>query len=121
MLGYPTLSLVAACDLAGAGEARPLLVCMNGGHGEWFVQPFAADRRAAQPHRSMSPEMAVREYDQPLVIGNRAEQFVALRGSGEAIELLPDARRAAALADELLTRRIAPIYGRGPDAKLPGQ
>src|SRR5689334_15610495 len=39
--GYPTLALVAAT--ARREEAGPVSVCMTGGHGEWFVQDFAAD------------------------------------------------------------------------------
>ncbi len=34
--------------------------------------------------------------------------------------MLPDAARAHLLDAALLTDTIAPIYGRGPDARLPG-
>ena len=38
VLGYPTLALVAV--RAWQPDPRPVTVCMNGGHGEWFVQNF---------------------------------------------------------------------------------
>lgn len=121
VLGYPTLALVAAMAARGSGgEGAPgLLVCMNGGHGEWFVQPFAATGEPAGPCASLPPESAVREHDQPLVAGSRAGEFVALRGFGEAAEMLPDAALATSIAGSLLTERLAPIYGRAPDARLP--
>ena len=55
----------------------------------------------------------------PLVAGSKAQELVALRGSGEALNLLPDARYASILPTALLTTHLAPIYGRPPDAKLP--
>jgi tRNA threonylcarbamoyladenosine biosynthesis protein TsaB len=45
--GFSTLALVAAAaadDIAAAGGA---LVVMEGGHGQWFVQPFAPTSRRA--------------------------------------------------------------------------
>jgi tRNA threonylcarbamoyl adenosine modification protein YeaZ len=39
--GYASLQLVAAMALAH--RRKSVTVCMNGGHGEWFVQDFAAD------------------------------------------------------------------------------
>ena len=46
LVGYPTLALVAAMAQAEWRAERgglPLAVAMTGGHGEWFVQSFAAD------------------------------------------------------------------------------
>ena len=113
VLGYPTLALVAAMSARGQ-----VLACMNGGHGEWFVQPFA-DGVSADACLSLPPSEAVASFAQHAVAGSRAEEFVALRGHGEALDLLPDARHALALPAPLLTGDIAPIYGRGPDARLP--
>ena len=120
VLGYPTLALVAAIarsetrtDLGG----RDILVSMAGGHGEIFVQPFAADGHPRQPHRSLPVEDAAGLFETELVAGNRAAELVDRRGSGVALDLLPDARFACALPTSLLTDRLAPIYGRAPDAK----
>lgn len=120
VLGFPTPALVAQMHRPQCEDLPALLVCMNGGHGEWFVQPFGPGRRPVGPHRSMPPEAAVRAHDEALVIGSRAEEFVALRGHGEAVGLLPDARFAGGLASARLTPALAPLYGREPDAKLPG-
>lgn len=116
VLGYPTLALVAA----GARELardRPVLVAMSGGHGEWFVQPFADDGLPMEDHRSLRPDDAAACSTIADVAGSEAEALVALRGFGRAYSMLPDARRAAALPTACLSERIAPIYGRPPDAR----
>jgi len=126
VLGYPTLALVAAMnrdwgDLRPmeTGQASDILVCMAGGHGEWFVQPFHASRAPLANCRSVTPEEAVAHYDQPIVVGSRAKEFIALRGSGRAHEILPDAQYANGIGGSLLTSKLVPIYGRPPDARLP--
>ena len=92
---------------------------MTGGHGEWFVQPFSPARDPIGPVRSLRPEEAVSLYCEPVVIGSRSREFVALRGSGKAYDVLPNAFRASALTGYALTASLAPIYGRPPDARLP--
>lgn len=120
VLGFPTLALVATTVRAAHDAAdAALLVAMSGGHGEFYVQPFDGQGLALANHASLAPEAAARSFDLPLVAGSRAEELVALRGSGAALNLLPDARYASALPASLLTERLAPIYGRPPDAKLP--
>jgi len=116
--GYPTLALVAA--MARENAAEPVTVCMSGGHGEWFVQNFAIDGRAEAPLVSLPPAAAVRAGAHPLAAGSRAEALVALRGSGAALPLLPDARCWALLPAGFLDSDLTPLYGRAPDARLPG-
>lgn len=114
--GFSTPVLVAAgaADaIAGAGGA---LVVMEGGHGQWFVQPFAADLASRAPVRSLLPDAAV-ELGDELVVGNRAEAFVALRGAGTALPMLPDACTFPRLPAAALFADPSPIYGRAPDAK----
>ena len=118
--GYPTLALVAAQALEESG-ADQVLVCMTGGHGEWFVQGFDAALVTTLPLASLKPADAASATPTPLVAGSQAEALVAARGSGEAMTLHPDARRFALLDPALLTTDIALIYGRAPDARLPGQ
>lgn len=113
--GYPTLALVAQ---QAEGDAADILVCMAGGHGEWFVQSFA-DAMPTSPLRSLAPEEAIAAHAEPRVIGSRAEAFVALRGFGEACDALPDAAHVDRIPGPLLTTDLRPIYGRGPDARLP--
>jgi tRNA threonylcarbamoyladenosine biosynthesis protein TsaB len=100
VLGYPTLALVAA--MAREQCPGPVTVCMTGGHGEWFVQDFAADGEPERPLASLAPTRAAEIAAHDFVAGSQAEALVNLRGSGTALPLLP-----------------VPIYGRGPDARLP--
>ena len=114
--GFSSLALVAAAaadDIIAAGGA---LIVMEGGHGQWFVQRFGADLASRRELRSLLPEEAVRESD-ALVVGNRAEAFVARRGSGAAIAMLPDARAFPRVPADALFAEPSPIYGRAPDAK----
>jgi hypothetical protein len=70
---------------------------------------------------SLAPEAASQHAGFELVAGSEAEKLVAQRGNGTALHLLPDARCFALLPESLLVPALAPIYGRGPDAKLPEQ
>lgn len=115
VLGYPTLALIAARAQA-ACPGEPVTVCVNGGHGEWFVADFGADGLPLGEAVSLTPAAAA---DRPLaavVAGNRA---AALAGDGSAarvLDILPDAAAVPLLQHALLTSVLAPIYGRGPDA-----
>lgn len=114
VLGYPTLALIAAMARAD----RPVTVCVNGGHGEWFVQDFGADGLPQGEACSLTPEAARKRPRQIVLAGNRAAALAALDPAqpAEVIEALPDARHVALLPEALLTAALAPIYGRGPDA-----
>jgi hypothetical protein len=92
---------------------------MTGGHGEWFVQDFAADGTAERKLASHGPKTAADRAAHTLVAGSQSEALVALRGSGAALPLLPDARSFPLLPDGFLDSSLAPIYGREPDARLP--
>ena len=117
LLGYPTLDLVAAMARNRRGD-QLVTAAMTGGHGEWFVQTFAADGTALGPLASLTPPAAA-EHAAALVAGSQAEALVGLRGSGEALALLPDAREFALLPPAILRSQPTPLYGRAPDAKLP--
>ncbi len=114
--GFSTLALVAASAADAIAAADGALVVMEGGHGQWFVQPFAADLSPRAAFRSLLPEDAVLLAD-ALVVGNRAEPFVARRGSGRALAVLPNARVFLKLPPDALIDQPRPIYGRAPDAK----
>lgn len=115
--GYPTLALVAA--MAREQHPGPVTVCMSGGHGEWFVQDFAADGTAERPLVSLTPEEALAYGAHTVIAGSQAKANAALQGDHKALELLPDARKFALLPPTLLDSDLTPIYGRGPDARLP--
>jgi tRNA threonylcarbamoyl adenosine modification protein YeaZ len=118
VLGYPTLALVAA--MAREHQPGPVTVCMSGGHGEWFVQDFAADGAAERPLVSLTPEDAVAYGAHTVIAGSQANASAALHQGHTALDLLPDARKFALLPPSLLDSDLTPIYGRGPDARLPG-
>lgn len=118
--GYPTLALIAA--MARESAAGDVGVCMNGGHGEWFVQGFAADGMPSSELASLRPVEAVIWLGQPTIAGNRAEQFKdQAAGNVAALPMLADARQVAAIPEALLTGSLSPIYGRAPDAKVPAK
>lgn len=114
--GFSTISLVAASaanEIATAGRA---LVVMEGGHGQWFVQPFDAALTPMADVKSMLPEDAI-ALDYELIVGNRADQFVELKEAGRAVFTLPDARSSHSMPETALFDAPSPIYGRAPDAK----
>ena len=114
--GFATLALVAAMAREDSG-AQPVGVAVTGGHGEWFVAGFGAEGEVTRHIASLPPAQAVAETAENMVAGSQAEALVAARGSGRALPLFPDARRFASLGDAGLTTSLAPLYGRGPDAK----
>ena len=105
-------------ELPDKGHADRVVVCMTGGHGEWFVQDFGADGRPESEHASLAPAEAA-AGGHALVAGTQAPVLVAARGSGEALDLLPDAREFLLLSYDRLTATLSPLYGRPPDARLP--
>lgn len=115
VLGYPTLALLAAQAPSG-----PVTVCMNGGHGEWFVQNFNGQKRPEDEVRSLAPAIAVTDCRHDVIAGNRAEDLAKLLDRETSIiAALPDARNALLVPPELLNERLTPTYGRAPDARLP--
>lgn len=115
VLGYPTLALVAA--MARAQGHTDVTVCMNGGHGEWFVQGFDADGLALDELISATPERAMACTVCSTIAGNRAHDLDALLDKPCTIfDILPDARAALHVPGQHLSHDLAPIYGRAPDA-----
>jgi tRNA threonylcarbamoyl adenosine modification protein YeaZ len=117
--GFSTPALVAA--MAQGDRREPVTVAMAAGHGEWFVQSFGADGSAIDEVVSLVPDKAVHAARADLVAGNVAAMLVEMRESGDSLDLLPDARFAMQLGVASISRDISPIYGRAPDATLPGQ
>lgn len=116
--GFPTLDLIAAMAREQHGSV-PVTVAMTGGHGEWFVQGYAEDGTTIQPLASLPPAAAAQQGTE-LVAGSQAEALVKARGFGEAVALWPDARSFRLLPETALIAEIHPLYGRAPDARLPG-
>jgi len=114
--GFSTLALVAAAAADAIAKAEGALVVMEGGHGQWFVQPFAPDLTPRADMRSLFPDAAIACND-VLVVGNRAGAFVERRGTGRALAVLPDARAFSRLPASAHFADPSPIYGRAPDAR----
>jgi tRNA threonylcarbamoyl adenosine modification protein YeaZ len=119
VLGYPTLALVAA--MARRERPGPTTVCMTGGHGEWFVQDFGANGMPEQALGSLKPADAEQYGSHEVIAGSQASAKASVEGPGHiALDILPDARCLPLLPAALLTASLVPIYGRPPDARLPG-
>lgn len=117
--GYPTLSLLAA--MAQRLGEEPVTVCVNGGHGQWFVQDFGPQGRPLDGLVSLTPDEARDRTHQRIAVGNRAAELLAVGHAGyKALDLLPDARAAVLLPPDMLLDTLIPLYGRQPDARLPG-
>ena len=120
VFGYGALALVAAMARAECGTGT-IEVAMTGGHGEWFVQRFAANGAAQGEPMSLTPDLAAAQSASNCVSGSQAEALHALRGGDSTVlPLLPDARRFVLLDRAALIADPHPAYGRGPDARLPG-
>lgn len=115
--GYPTLALVAAM----VKDPNPVTVAMTGGHGEWFVQDFDSSGLALSDLASLRPADAAQRKANRVVAGSQAIALRALLGEEHvALSLLPDARQFTNLPEALLSSDLTPLYGRPPDARLPG-
>lgn len=116
--GYPTLALVAA--MARTFHDEPVSICMTGGHGEWFLQDFDADGRPETKLASVPLDDVDKGWNHRMIAGSKAKEKAAFGGPGHIVlDILPDARFALDIPETLLTERLAPLYGRPPDAKLP--
>ncbi len=118
--GYSSLALMAAMAFALPRSPDKVAIAILGGHGEMFVQRFSADPFAElSPLASLTPEKAAAAIDEPWIVGNAAAEIVALKGNGEAHDLLPRAAAAGTLPADFLALPPRPIYGRAPDARPP--
>lgn len=115
--GYSSLDLVAA--MARNGSNISVDVVMTGGHGEYYFQSFTAAGESVAQAQSLPPDVAAKVSVAELVAGDMAHRLVALRGSGEVIDLLPNAQSWPSISG-LHALPPSPLYVRGPDAKLPG-
>ena len=115
--GYSSHALVAQMALSRQASSQGVDVVMTGGHGEYFVQSFAASGRATTALLSQPPDAAGAACTQSLVAGTMAQALVAARGFGTALALTPDARCALLLDVDARALAPEPVYGRPADAK----
>jgi tRNA threonylcarbamoyladenosine biosynthesis protein TsaB len=94
---------------------------MEGGHGEVFMQAFAADLSPRSDMVSLKPAAALAALAGRRAVGNGVRWLAALdaqfEGSLDLTEALPDAASAILLPASLTALAPSPIYGRAPDAK----
>ena len=109
LAGMSSLALVAA-----GGE---LAVAVIGGHGELFVQEFAASGEAASELRNLLPSRAAAVTESRLVVGSGACQLVDARGWGEAADAWPSAADTLKLPESFRNLPPKPVYARAPDAR----
>jgi tRNA threonylcarbamoyl adenosine modification protein YeaZ len=128
--GCSSLALVAAAAFArrasddggGAGGGE-LAAVLEGGHGEVFMQTFAAaetsDLTPLAPLISLAPEAALVALGGRRAVGNGVHWLRVIEPAIDAEEALPDAADAVLLPPALAALSPRPLYGRAPDAKLP--
>ncbi len=116
--GYSSLSVVAAAGFAAHPEWRALAVVLEGGHGEVFMQPFAADPlMPTDDMASHRPEAALTALGDHPAIGNGVRFLTATAREIVAHEALPRASDALLLPAAFTALAPTPLYGRAPDAK----
>ena len=116
--GYDCLDLVAAMA-RDHDNPTAIDVVMTGGHGEWFLASYDADAQLTAPLVSLSPDTAIDHARAPVVAGSQAA-VVAARTGARGVVIRPDARRFGLLNRAAWRQSVSPVYGRAPDARLPG-
>lgn len=115
---YSSLALLAAAGFAAKPGLESLAVVLEGGHGEVFMQPFAA--RPLAPIAglvSLRPEAALAALAARPAIGNGVRFLTAIAPGIAACETLPRAADAILLPPDFTGLVPTPLYGRAPDAK----
>ena len=115
--GASSLAVIAAALFARDPALDSCAVALTGGHGELFVQRFAAHPfTALSDLASLTPERAAL-VPEAHVAGSGAAALIAARGRGNVIDMLPDAAEMARLPPAFRLLDPRPIYGRAPDAR----
>jgi tRNA threonylcarbamoyladenosine biosynthesis protein TsaB len=90
LTGMLSVALIAA----GVEHADDVAVAIVGGHGELFVEEFAASGEPRSVLRNLAPPEAAAVTKADLVVGSGARQLVDARGWGEARDAWPSAAHA---------------------------
>lgn len=115
--GYSSLALIAAAALARSRH-EAIAAVLEAGHGEVFMQIFAADMTPLCDPASLPPADAAARIGALPTVGSGLARLAGLLPVGEGA--LPDARDMPLLPVALADLDPRPLYGRAPDAKLPG-
>ncbi len=114
--GYSSMGLIAARAFRSIGD-QEIVVVIEGGHGEVFLQSFARPSTAFDALRSLRPEDAIAALKGRRAVGTGTRRLHALDSRILLDESLPDAADAALLPPAHTSLPPRPIYGRAPDAK----
>ena len=118
--GFSSLALIAVAAFAADPALDRLAVVLEGGHGEVFLQGFAASPFAAPTaFASLKPAAALAALDGRPAFGSGIRHLAALDDTLPLAERLPDAAAAILLPGDFTTLPPRPIYGRAPDATPP--
>ena len=115
--GFGSMAILAAAAIARS--PGPLVVILEGGHGEVFVQGFDAGPIATDQLASLTPAAALERTAGRRVVGNAARGLTALDATIVVEDALPDARDERLLPAALADLPPSPFDGRAPDARLP--
>lgn len=116
--GYSSLALVAAAAFARhPGETR-IAAVIEAGHGEVFMQAFDASLGAPVAPVSTPPADAAAAIGGALAVGSGTARLAGMVARIE--DALPDAGDVPLLPPAHVDLAPSPLYGRAPDAKLPG-
>ncbi len=121
--GFGCLDLVAAMVRDRFAPAGDFPVVMIGGHGELFWALFPPEQTGEPALVQSTPIAALAaSLDHAIIYGSGAATLIAARGGperyvGEAVPILPDARRVGLLPEALRNLPPRPNYGRGADAR----
>ena len=111
VLGYSTHALLAARLFEDHGSLTQALVAIEGGHGEVFIQSYAAHPLTALDDLTSCVPDAV--PFQAVAAGSAAGRIAC----DQAVLIGPDARDVRLLPSNMRSLAPSPIYGRAPDAK----
>lgn len=116
--GYQCLHLVAAQAIDEMENPSSVYVAMIGGHGEFFVQNFAADGSAIDELRSLPAESALLYRKADHLAGSAAQSLAEqIANNISWSPILPDAAKSMLLSEHSQHLAPSPIYGRPPDAE----
>jgi tRNA threonylcarbamoyl adenosine modification protein YeaZ len=115
--GFSSLALVAAAALARRSLPR-IAALLEAGHGEVFMQMFDAVLMPLGEVTSLPPAAAAAALADVPAVGSGVRRLAGM--AGDLTDALPDARDLPLLPAILADLDPRPLYGRAPDAKLPG-
>jgi tRNA A37 threonylcarbamoyladenosine modification protein TsaB len=115
--GFSSLALVAAAALARRSLPR-IAALLEAGHGEVFMQMFDAALMPLGEVTSLPPAAAAAALADVPAVGSGVRRLAGM--AGDLTDALPDARDLPLLPAILADLDPRPLYGRAPDAKLPG-